>query len=194
MYKCKNTKGYSLVEVLVAVSILLIATVGPMTIATKSLQTARYATEKSVATFMAQEGIEAVVALRNESIITAVQALDLSQSWDWTDAPDMNRCFNATGCNIGFHASDPGNNIIDCSTQSNCTMVYREGWQVPFAEVPSTHSSPEYTKYMRVIRLEETVPDTEVQITSTVYWDSPVIGGSGLESVEVQGAVFNIYE
>ena len=60
------TKGYSLVEVLVAIAILMLAIVGAMTIASKGLQSSFYAREQNIAFFLAQEGTEAVMTIRNE--------------------------------------------------------------------------------------------------------------------------------
>lgn len=54
----KLKEGLTLVETLVAISILLIAVVGPMTIYSKSISNTRYAGDKITAYYLAQEGIE----------------------------------------------------------------------------------------------------------------------------------------
>lgn len=195
MHITTSTKGYSLVEVLVATAILLIAVVGPMTIATKSLQTMQFASEQATATFLAQEGIEAVVAVRNDSILAAFDARDFSQSWDWQrDAsnPGIRDCFTTEGCNMGFNGRNPGNTIVPCDPITSCAIRFREGARVPFAEV-----SGEETQYIRVIQLEEVgdpARDKEVKITSTVYWNSNLYGGSDYEEVSLTSSVFNLYE
>ncbi len=196
MYELKKKKGYSLVEVLVATSILLIATLGPMTIAHRGLQAARFGVEQSMATFLAQEGIEAVVAARNNSIIAAIAADDLSQSWDWTENstnPGISNCFAGTGCNMGFANQSAVNNFVNCASIANCTMYYHDGWNIPYREVQDA-TVGEDTQFMRVITLNEVTADQEVRITSTVYWDSNLTGGTDREEVVLHSAVFNLYE
>ena len=82
MYIIKKTeKGYSLVEVLIAVSILMLAIVGPLTIAAKSLQSAQYARQQTTAFFLAQEGITAVNTFRNWYALQAY--IGSTDPWDW---------------------------------------------------------------------------------------------------------------
>nr|AQQ75003.1 hypothetical protein [uncultured bacterium] len=62
--------GMTLVETLVAVSILSIAIVAPMTLTMRSLSAAYYARDQVIMSNLAQEGIEAVRALRDANILT----------------------------------------------------------------------------------------------------------------------------
>jgi prepilin-type N-terminal cleavage/methylation domain-containing protein len=189
-----HQKGYSLVEVLVATAILLIATVGPLTIAAKGIQTAQFAREQATATFLAQEGVEAVVALRNSSIIQALDDGDLSTSWDWqTGTPGIDRCFPArgisNGCNMDFNNANVANPIRACNAPANCALRYDVTTNIPYTANGSGAASP----YMRVITLENTGPK-EVRITSTVYWDSSLYRGGTLEQVAFSSTVFSLYE
>ncbi len=196
----KLQKGYSLVEVLVAISILLVVLVSPLTIIVKSLQGAYYAREQTTALFLAQEGIEAVVAARNNGIIKAVHAGNLAISWDWvldSENPGISNCFDATGCNLDFADGDVTGTIVNCSPQSNCKMVYRSGQSVPFAASAGGVGGARETEYTRVIKLREVGGggrDKEVEVTSTVYWDATLFKGGSLEKVELQTTVFNLYD
>jgi prepilin-type N-terminal cleavage/methylation domain-containing protein len=58
-------KGFTLVETLVAISILLIAIAGPLTIAAKGLSTSFYARDQVTAFYLAQEGIEYIRNIRD---------------------------------------------------------------------------------------------------------------------------------
>ncbi len=188
----ENTKGYSLVEVLVAVAILLLALIGPMTIAAKSLQSSYYAREQVTALFLAQEGIELVVAMRNDSLISAVKG-DLDDGWDWTDDVD-NDCFSSSGCNIALNNS--GNtsvlnqvDIEDCSNPERCVLNYDAG----NGRARYTLSNGEPTKYTRVITLENISGGDGVLITSTVSWEATLFAGNNLPVV-LTSAVYRIYE
>lgn len=64
----------TLVETLVAISILAVAIVAPMTLTMQSLSAAYYARDQVIASNLAQEAIEAVRAVRDHNIL--VLALD----------------------------------------------------------------------------------------------------------------------
>ena len=58
----RNTKntGFTLVETLVAIAILMIAIAGPLTVAEKGLSAAIYARDKLIGSYLAQDGMEAI--------------------------------------------------------------------------------------------------------------------------------------
>lgn len=62
-------RGFTLIETLVAVSLLVIAIVAPMSLVAQSLTTAYYARDQVAAYSLAQEGIEAVRAVRDGNIL-----------------------------------------------------------------------------------------------------------------------------
>lgn len=65
----RNEKGMTLVETLVAVSILAVSIVAPMTLTMQSLAAAYYARDQVIASNLAQEAIEAVRAVRDQNIL-----------------------------------------------------------------------------------------------------------------------------
>lgn len=188
-----HTRGYSLVEVLVAISVLLIATVGPMTIASRGLQSAQFAREQATAIFLAQEGIEAIVADRNNSVLAAIDNGDLDESWDWHTSGNIDRCFTGAGCGVDFNNEDVRNPIVDCGSAS-CAVRHVSGSAIPYR---ADGSSANETIYERIIRLEEVgagTRDKEIKVTATVTWESALYAGIGSQKVELHSSVFNIYE
>lgn len=191
--------GYSLVEVLVAISILLIAVIGPMTIAVKGIQSARYSKEQTVATFLAQEGIETIVAIRNEAMSTAIKNGDLSTAWGWVSDAKLSDCFSAAGCNFDVEGLTTANQFIinaihpvqDCSSITDCILYYdsssgRARYNANSRGVP--------TPFTRVISLQsDTTTNEGVIITSEVTWTSKLFGSSN-RSVKLESAVYRIYE
>jgi prepilin-type N-terminal cleavage/methylation domain-containing protein len=65
----QSKKGFTLIETLVAVSLMVIAIVAPMSLVSQSLTSAYYAREQVAAYALAQEGIEAVRAVRDGNIL-----------------------------------------------------------------------------------------------------------------------------
>lgn len=69
----KIQKGFTLIETLVAISLLTIAIVAPMTLTMQSLTSAYYARDQITAFFLAQEAIEGVRAVRDaNALLTAL--------------------------------------------------------------------------------------------------------------------------
>ena len=64
----KINKGFTLIETLVAISILMIAIAGPLTVANKGQTSALNAKNQSVAINLAQEGIEYINYVKNNRI------------------------------------------------------------------------------------------------------------------------------
>lgn len=189
MQKSINTKGYSLVEVLVAVAILMLAIVGPMTIAAKSLQSAQYARQQNTAFFLAQEGISIMNTIRNDDGLE--EYIEQSTNpWEWVDDPALDPCFTATGCNIDFRDETLLNNIVDCSDSvSACTLLFddtlgrRAVYQLELGEP---------TPYTRVIKLETTANPDEVKVTSEVSWGSALLSGD--QTIKLNTSLFNLYK
>ncbi|MEI7480192.1 MAG: type II secretion system protein, partial [bacterium] len=67
MKKITKKKGFTLVETLVAISILLIAIMSPMTIAQSSLSSAGYARNEFVAQYLNQDALEWIKNIKDYS-------------------------------------------------------------------------------------------------------------------------------
>ncbi len=185
--------GFTLVETLVAIAIIMVAITGPYASAAQAVAAARIAREHTIATFLAQEGIEIVRAER--------------------DKVYLHDCFTTTGCsgttvwwnngfNNGFAASSGAHAIGKCSSSNSCILDTSKSGQysnytnvgifegmlktspplvlhlkqptpVPFVSaVPFlydyTSTAPE-TSFTRKI-YAFVVSNTEIKITSKVTW------------------------
>lgn len=83
----KINHGFTIVETLVAVAILMISIAGPLTIAQKGLMAAIYARDQSVAAFLAQDAVEYIKNYRENN------------DWDtWSNK--FSSCTQSSPCNI----------------------------------------------------------------------------------------------
>ena len=111
----KYSQGFSMVESLVAIAVLLIAIVGPLTIAINSIQYSNVAKDKLQATYLAQEQLELMVARQHSIFIECyigVPALDINTG----------TTYNATRQNC----TDTKDNVVNnnaIAAQNNSSVV-----------------------------------------------------------------------
>jgi type II secretory pathway pseudopilin PulG len=63
----RQERGFTLIETFVAITILMITVLGPMTLLSRALQESLQIKEQIIATFLAQEGVELMMDNRNKS-------------------------------------------------------------------------------------------------------------------------------
>jgi prepilin-type N-terminal cleavage/methylation domain-containing protein len=120
-----QTKGFTLVETLVAISILLVVTVGPMTVAQKGVRSAYFANEQVTAIFLAQEAIEAVRMYRDSRAISAYNSGYINNnptvdtgSWVQLLPVDCDPDTNSSGC------AYINGTFQTCSSNGDCRIQY----------------------------------------------------------------------
>lgn len=150
----RHNKGFTLVESIVAIFILLIAIVMPMAVVARALFTANYAQDQITATYLAQEGVELVRNVRDNNVLSG------SALWD---QGSLSGCYTVSGCYVdAVHIS----NIVNvCS--GVCPYVQEDNsggisWY-------GNDNSWSNTKYIRTVKLSK-VSDYEIRVTATVVW------------------------
>ncbi len=188
--------GFSLVETLVAITILLIVIVGPMTITSQTSRSSNFASEQVTAFFLAQEGIELVEKMRNDQQInhflpTTHAAYD-AQPWTLGFAnvlSNVSGCYASTGCGLYITDSDEGVvSIVNCDPTTQCLL--RENTN-PNARSQFVHGGGGTgTKFTRVVKLTRENMN-EVKVVSQVTWFSGNLRTS--QDVTIETRLFNVY-
>lgn len=202
--------AFSLVEVLVAVSILLLFIVGPMGIAVQSSRGIEYSNEQATAFFLAQEGLELAQNARDHLVIEGRLGITADPWGDFTDTTgDFGTCYtNGQGCALKL--VDTGSGDIDSVSAAPCTgascrlYVYMidDGGEpadpspnntprMRFIYESDKDSNDTETMYTREIYFESVGADS-VKVTSEVTWRSS--NRLADSSVEVVTYLFNIYD
>lgn len=162
-------KGFTLVETLVAVSILVLGSLGPLVIAAQGIASAGYAKDQIVGYYLAQEGIEFV---RNDRDSNAIQGFTsnnpLSASY-WLTGLDacIDNSVGSTGSGCRIDAKK--NTITVCETPT-CKLLNTDN----NGYYGYTGANP--TTYTRVVKIlpSSTSPNNEgiKTIKVDVSWTS----------------------
>jgi len=196
--------GYSLVEVLVSISVLLIAIVGPMTIASQGIKSASFALEQNTAFFLAQEGIETIYALRGDAALIEYKSLlDESgneTSWDWVKArnaiPPCRTIAVGESCSFGIDFRD--DDLFDNFTNSTCDPDDADDCTL-YRDTSNSHSiyshdnAGDASPYRRIVTLTRVSADVVV-VDVVVKWESNVFAStqSVQASTELHDITFHI--
>jgi type II secretory pathway pseudopilin PulG len=169
-----NTKAFTLVETLVAISILITSIVAPLTIAAQSLFSARYSRDQVIATYLAQESVEMMRYLRDRNMI----AILANSSGSWLNFIPQDRWFSPdwTGVRNGL--------ISTCSSISDPKTC-------PYLKYDGAYnlSSGESTKFKRAVKVtvNPSLPD-EAILEARVYWRT---GAFNERSVIIKTRIYN---
>lgn len=193
--KYTHERGFTLIETLVAVLILLLVMIGPMTIAQQGLQRAYFANERITAVYLAQEGVESVIKLRDDNALE-FYAGSSADTWDWyTNLPAD--CRNASvGCDVDIiSGSLSPSSFHSCQTASNCilqenTAVGSGDYAYGYPSISTGWINSPYTRKIFVLTQEA---DEEVRVRTEVSWTSNLFTDT-TRKVILETKLFNTYE
>ena len=160
-----NMKGFTLIEAMVAVTILTLAVAGPLYVADRSMVAAQIAQEQLTASYLAQEGIEYVRLMRDDEYLAYYQSDPGDASVDaWynfikgSDSASITNCVknpsSTVFCTLDLSASlgmgfGPGFVLQQCTLGSSCTPLY-----LASTGVYNQSGIGTVTPFTRVIRVE----------------------------------------
>jgi len=156
-------RGFTLIETLVAISVLLIAVVGPLTLATRSLFSALVARDQLTASYLAQDAVEYIRYKRDNNFLAGEP---------WLNG-DLSDCVAPKMCRVETER----NQIKDCDEDSGgvCkNLTYDEKEDTYGYRSVSTEEGEEVrpTTFNRTVTLYPAVdnPNNEYIIDVTVSW------------------------
>jgi prepilin-type N-terminal cleavage/methylation domain-containing protein len=192
MFYQNKQAGFSLVETLVAISILLIVVVGPMTISMRTAKSTSFASEQIQAFFLAQEGLELAQKTRDDlllrSFLTDGNAItDAWASFTNTNSNGVYRhCYAGTGCGLEWGSTVGAlATPVPCSTVTNCLLRRDDTGRAWFTHAAG--SAP--TQFTR--RIFYTAVGDRVAVRSVVTWRTGSLVAE--QSVVADTYLYNIY-
>jgi prepilin-type N-terminal cleavage/methylation domain-containing protein len=189
----EQQRGFTLVETLVAISILVVAIVGPMTIAMRGLQSAFFAKEQLTAIYLAQEAVEIIRMHRDQYAL--VQRATSNDNWLSSPSRLTSFCATASGCGVDVNLLT-NSGIRDCSVTDACRLRYRSSGVTSASRGMYIHGGTfAFSPYTRVVKVQDIGGGSnsdEVDVTVTVSWESSFF--SGTKSVTLQERLFSQYD
>lgn len=156
----KTDKGFTIIETLVAVTILMIAMTGPLTIAHRGLLAAAYASQQVTASYLAQDGIEFVKNVKDNNRLKA----EAGQSVNWLT--HLFTCTKSDPCSVET-SGDPnavGTSIAVCGTSCQLYTSDTSG----YTHVASGARLAPYSRYFYL----DNVSAKEAKLVMIVSWSS----------------------
>ncbi len=186
-------RGFTILESLVAIAILLVALTGPMVFAQQSLRASRLAGDQITAFYLAQDAIELVKHVRDQNSLYLYRE-------EWLTG--LATCFASEsvtdgGCQLSSSEWTEGNEtsaVVACA--ANCWVYEQDGFFGIFGKNPSAGSPPENPRFSRRVRIMAADGSTLVPASSDealievdVSWST--LGVSSVRHVLVREHIYN---
>ena len=147
-------RGFTLIETFVAITILVTAIAGPLTLAQKGLQSAVLARDQLIASFLSQEGIEFVREHRDNN------ALSSPRPSDWLQG--LSACIDPSTCTV-----DPFvDSVVACN--GTCQPLNLDQ-SLGFYNYNQSNPTSPFTRTVRIVRNPN---GREAKIYSTISWST----------------------
>lgn len=167
VFSCRSS-GFTLVETLVAISILLVAIAGPLTIAIRGLSSANIARDQLIANYLAQEAIEYIRSVRDNNVL---------QGSNWLAG--VGACGSSNGCEVDV----PNATINGCG--SSCATLKYNTAQGTYGF--GSGGDWIMSRFTRKTVVNEISQDSEASITVTVSWQT----GTNSRTLSINDTILN---
>lgn len=165
MMKTQDMRGFTLIETMVAVSLLAITIVLPYYAIQRSLIATYNARDELIASALAQEAIEYVRGVRDSNYLYELNNGSISRSWLYgVDGTNSSPNCLTNNCQLDASRNTP---VTICPTLGCTAKLY-----LSTTNLYNQTSSGTQTKFVRYIRLKGTGTTGEVSVTAVVTWES----------------------
>lgn len=166
-----QSKAFTLVETMVAISILSLAITGPMVIAQKGIMSAVYARDQITAYYLAQEAIEFIRNIRDTNRTTATPWLSQFQAAGClnTALPATLKCrLNATDIKFNQQSSS----AITACPGGVCSVLQFDNTNNLYGYDVGLGGTWRNSPFTRTVEITETVAGVEALISVTISWQT----------------------
>ncbi len=180
----KLVSGFTLVETLVAISILSLSILAGFTAVQNSLKSSITAKDQMTAFYLTQEAMEFIKNRRDENALYFIT--NGSRTWlTGMAAVAGDPCYFGKTCRIDSSAST----IVDCATDGGTCSNLRQDTVIN----SSTKGLYGYTggwtatNFRRSITFQQVIPGQEISVTVTIRWTQGVL----TKTFQITQSIFN---
>ena len=163
-------RGFTFIETLVAIAILLLAIVAPLSPVYQSLAASRVARNQVTAIYLAQESIEFIRATRDTNALSGN---------DWLQG--LGDCVADEGCYIDIPDATTG------PCEGECPMLQYDPTTYLYGYGDGSSEAAEDTVFRRTITIQEATPGVEVYVEARVEW----LEGTAERNVTLDEYIYN---
>ncbi len=173
--KNKNKKGFTLIEVLIAITALTVAVIAPITVLSKDILGGSLTRNRITAQFLAQEAMEGVRAIRDGNLIRI--GIGVRAGREGEGLPEENWFHGSVGARneintipsscvdslslCSFSVDDSLNLRVSTCTPGGCPTYKRDTLEEP---------KPDEEGFFKRVLLFDRISDDEVKMTTIVWW------------------------
>ena len=178
-------KGFTLIETLVAIMLLITAVAGPLTIVSKNLLAARVAKDQITAYYLAQDALEYVRFARDTNRLKGADWL--TGAGGASAGIDLAPCTGASGCYLDSTSNTP---TTPTACSGTCpTINYSSATdRATYAPIGSGITSTQFTRTVTIAPPTGNPPDERILVVA-VRWGSAT--GAGARTVIIQENIYN---
>jgi prepilin-type N-terminal cleavage/methylation domain-containing protein len=176
--------GFTLIETLVAITILMISIVGPLTIASKGLTASVTSRDQVIASYLAQDALEYLKNFRDNLLLT-----DSVGGWNTFLTTYLNggvNCISPHLCDVETAPTVNQGHLVSCTSLAVCPL-YIDATNKYYTFTASGNTSTEFNRAVTVTRESAGGLSDGALVTVTVTWKN----GKVTDQVVLNDMLFN---
>jgi type II secretory pathway pseudopilin PulG len=154
----RRNGGFTFIETIVAIAVLVVSVVAPLSLASQGLRTARLARDQVIANYLAQEAVEFLRYKRDTNAISGTA--------DWLKG--LEDCMDNSSCVVDI----PNDEITMCEKACPVLRFNDTGGTYGYSTNKVGWTD---TKFTRTVHITESVVDTELVADVTVEWSDVLV-------------------
>lgn len=185
-----KNKGFTVVETLVAISILSLSIAATFTAVQNGIQNSTIAKDQITAFYLAQEAMEYIKNVRDQNALASTVEGDPPTTKWLTGLSEVagDPCYFTTKvCTVDVTETYPASIETCPGALGTCPALNQDTSSGSPTYLFGYNASWPTSRFKREIQFEEVVPDTEVTVIITVTWTS----SAGTKSFQAVETLFN---
>jgi Tfp pilus assembly protein PilV len=193
----KQNRGFTLIEAMVGVSIFTVSLLASMAVLAHSVQDTRFAKDRLVSEYLAQEGIEYIHNMRDTYMLYESSSSD--QGWsDFKNHLSNYGCTSSNGCYFDDFSTSAFSNptypitnltMNGCNASSSTSVCPNHQMLYNSSNGAYNYTAGSSSIFARRL-IVSIVNSYEIKVTSTVSW----VQGSGMQTVTFSENLFSWIE